>query len=77
MVFVTVGVTMTVGSLCGYALSSILYQKGAYYMAFRFPVWYALAYAGILTIVPLVITIVSLRRFSKESLVERLRGIEN
>lgn len=77
LVFVTVGVTMTAGSLCGYALSSILYQKGAYYMAFRFPVWYALAYAGILTIVPLVITIVSLRRFSKESLVERLRGIEN
>lgn len=77
LVFVTVGVTMTAGSLCGYALSSILFQKGAFYMSFRFPVRYALAYAGILTFVPLVITIVSLRRFSKEALVERLRGIEN
>lgn len=77
LVFVTVGVTMTVGTACGYALSHVLYHTGAFYMAFRFPVILALAYAGVLIFVPLVITFVSLHSFSKEALVERLRGMEN
>lgn len=77
LVFGAIGVTMTIGTLCGYALSRLLYRMGAFYMAFRFPVLYALAYAAVLIIVPLVITFASLRSFSKEALVERLRGMEN
>ena len=46
-------------------------------MAFKFPVSFALIYAGILIIVPLLITFVSMQSFSKEALVERLRGMEN
>ena len=46
-------------------------------MAFRFPTVLALAYAGVLTLVPLVITLVSMHSFSKEVLVERLRGAES
>ena len=46
-------------------------------MAFRFPTGFALAYAGVLTAVPLMITFMALYSFSKEALVERLRGMEN
>ena len=76
LVLATVGVTMTIGTLCGYALSKALYNIGAYYMAFKFPAVFALAYAAVLIAVPLVITVVSMRSFSKEALVERLRGAE-
>ena len=68
---------MTIGTLCGYMLSNMLYRIGAFYMAFRFPAGFALAYGGVLTAVPLLITFVSMRSFSKEALVERLRGMEN
>ncbi|MDE6626174.1 MAG: ABC transporter permease [Lachnospiraceae bacterium] len=77
LVFATVGVTITIGTLCGYELSNLLYNMGAFYMAFRFPAGFALAYAGVLVIVPLLITLVSMHSFSKEILVERLRGTEN
>lgn len=77
LVLATVGVTMTIGTLCGYTLSKMLYRIGAFYMAFRFPTGFALAYAGVLTAVPLMITFVALYSFSKEALVERLRGMEN
>lgn len=76
LVFAAVGVTMTAGTACGYVLSGILYKHGAYYMAFRFPVVFALAYAGVLVVVPLVITFASMKSFSKEALVQRLRGVE-
>ena len=76
LVFVTVGVTMTVGTLCGYGLSRILYNRGAFYMEFRFPAFFALVYAGVLIFVPLAISVISMRSFSKEALVERLRGAE-
>lgn len=72
----TVGATMTAGTLCGYVLSNMLYKIGAFYMAFRFPAAYAAVYAGVLAVVPLLITLVSMRSFSKESLVERVRGAE-
>lgn len=76
LVLATVGVTMTVGTACGFALSKALYNIGAYYMAFQFPVAFALAYAAVLIVVPLIITIVSMKSFSREALVERLRGVE-
>ena len=76
LVLATVGVTVTIGTLCGYVLSNVLYNMGAFYMAFKFPVSFALIYAGVLIAVPLIITLVSMKSFSKEALVERLRGIE-
>ena len=76
LVLATVGVTMTIGTLCGYTLSKMLYQMGVYYMAFQFPVIYTLIYALVLIAVPLIITLVSMKSFSKEALVERLRGAE-
>ena len=76
LVIATVGITMTVGTLCGYALCKALYGMGAFYMAFQFPMVFALAYAGVLIAVPLIITLVSMKSFSKEALVERLRGAE-
>ncbi len=77
LVFVTVGITMTAGTACGYALSRELCHMGAFYMSFRFPGVFALAYTAVLAFVPLVITVVSMGSFSREPLVERLRGSEN
>lgn len=77
LVLATVGVTTTIGTLSGYALSNMLYNMGAFYMAFQFPMNLALIYAGVLIAVPLLITFLSMHSFSKEALVERLRGMEN
>lgn len=77
LIVVTICVTMTIGTLCGLALSNLLYDIGAVYMAFRFPIVFALAYVGVLTAVPLLITVASMHSFSKAALVERLRGVEN
>ena len=76
LVLAAVGVTMTMGILCGYGLSNILYRMGAFYMAFRFPAALTLIYVGVLTVVPLAIILISVKSFSGESLVERLRGRE-
>ena len=46
-------------------------------MAFKFPVFMTLIYSVVLVSVPLIITLVSMHSFSKEALVERLRGMEN
>lgn len=77
LVLATVGVTMTIGTLCGYVLSNMLYNMGAFYMAFKLPVFMTLIYTVVLIAVPLLITVVSMHSFSKEALVERLRGMEN
>ena len=76
LTLVTLVVTMTIGTLCGYALILALYRGGAFYMAFRFPAALALAYGGVLVLVPFVIPFAALGSFSKEPLVERLRGTE-
>ncbi|MCI8482981.1 MAG: ABC transporter permease [Lachnospiraceae bacterium] len=76
LVLVTLGVTMTIGTACGYLLSHTLYERGAAYMVFRFPVVPSLVYLFLLIAVPLMITFTALHNFSKEALVERLRGIE-
>ena len=76
LVAVTLGITLTFGTLCGFALCNILYNAGAFYIAFRFPLMFTLAYAGVLTVVPLIITLVSINSFSKMTLVERLKGTE-
>lgn len=76
LVLATVGVTLTVGTLCGWFLSRTLAGMGVHYMVFQFPTGFGLAYVAVLVLVPLVITGVSLRTFAKEPLVERLRGME-
>lgn len=45
-------------------------------MAFRFPTGFALAYTGVLTVIPILISVLSMHGFSKESLTERLKGAE-
>ena len=48
LVGVTVGVTMTIGTLCGYILCRMLHGIGAVYMQFRFPFEFALGYVIVL-----------------------------
>ena len=76
LVGVTVGVTMTIGTLCGYILCRMLHGIGAVYMQVSFPFEFALGYAAVLILVPLLITVVSMKSFAREALVERLRGME-
>ena len=76
LALLTIGVAMTLGVLCGYALSSMLYDNGAFYMEFRFPDGFALGFTGVLIVTPLLITAACMHGFSKETLVERLRGAE-
>jgi len=76
LVLAAVGVTMTIGTLLGYVLTHLLHNGGAFYITFQFPVAFAIAYAAVLIVVPLIITLVSMKSFSKEALVERLRGAE-
>lgn len=73
---VSLCMTLIVGTLAGYGLCRILENSGVRYMSFRFPAGFALIYCAILVLVPTVITIVSMRSFSREALVERLRGVE-
>ncbi len=77
LVAVTLGITMTIGTMCGYALSCLLYDAGAFYMSFRFPVFSALGYTGILAAIPPVIIFACVYSFSRETLTERLRITEN
>lgn len=76
LVLAAVGVTMTIGTLLGYVLTHLLHNGGAFYITFQFPVAFAIAYAAVLIAVPLIITLVSMKSFSKEALVERLRVAE-
>lgn len=76
LVLAAVGVTMTIGTLLGYVLTNLLHNGGAFYITFQFPFAFALAYAVVLMAVPLIITLVSMKSFSKEALVERLRVAE-
>lgn len=76
LVLAAVGVTMTIGTLLGYVLTHLLHNGGAFYITFQFPVAFAIAYAAVLIAVPLIITLVSMKSFSKEALVECLRGAE-
>ena len=77
LICVVVGITLSVGTLCGYMLSHLLYKMGAYYMAFQFPMVFTLLYIGVLVAVPVIIVLVSMYSFSKEVLVVRLREMEN
>ena len=54
----------------------MLHGIGAVYMQFRFPFEFALGYVAVLILVPLLITVVSMKSFAREALVERLRGME-
>ncbi|MDE7105498.1 MAG: ABC transporter permease, partial [Ruminococcus sp.] len=76
LVGVTLALTLTVGTLFGYVLSTVLYNNGAFYMAFNFPTIFTAAYAAVLIIVPLIISAVCMHSFSKEPLTERLRGMK-
>lgn len=73
---VNILVTIFLGTGAGYGLCNMLDKVGTHYMKFCFPGWFVLAYTALLLVVPTVITFISLHNFSKEALVERLRGME-
>lgn len=69
-------VTLAAGTTAGWGLCHMLNNAGLDYMIFQFPAVLFTLYAAMLLFVPVIITVVSIQNFSKESLVERLRGAE-
>lgn len=69
-------VTLAAGTTAGWGLCRMLNNAGLDYMIFQFPAVLFTLYAAMLLFVPVIITVVSIQNFSKESLVERLRGAE-
>ena len=69
-------ITLTIGTAVGYLICWAFGKLGVHYMIYQFPVFYVLAYAVILLLVPYLISKIALRSFEKETLVERLREAE-
>lgn len=67
-------ITLVIGTSAGYAMIGILRYFGAEYMHFVFPGWFFAGYAVFIVLVPVLITEYMVRRFSRQTLVERLRG---
>ena len=66
-------ITLVIGTAAGYAMIWLLRYFGADYMYFVFPVWFFLGYAVFILLVPVLITEYMVRRFQRQTLVERLR----
>ena len=69
-------ITLTIGTAAGYLICWAFGKLGVHYMIYQFPVFYVLAYAVILLLVPYLISKIALHSFEKETLVERLREAE-
>ena len=65
-------ITFVLGTAAGYVMIQLLRYFGADYMHFVFPVWFFLGYAVFIVLVPVLITEYMVRRFQKQTLVERL-----
>ena len=66
-------ITLTAGTAAGYVMIGILRHFGAQYMHFSFPVWFFLGYAVFILAVPVLVTEYMVRRFQRQTLVDRLR----
>ena len=66
-------ITLVFGTAAGYLMIWLLRYFGADYMHFVFPVWLFLGYAVFILLVPVLITEYMVRRFRRQTLVERLR----
>lgn len=67
-------ITLTAGTAAGWVLIRVLRYFGADYMHFTFPIWFFLAYAVFIILVPVLVTEYMVRQFQKQTLVERLRN---
>lgn len=67
-------ITLVIGTAAGYVMIKLLQYFGAAYMHFVFPGWFFAGYAVFIVLVPVLITEYMVRRFSRQTLVERLRG---
>lgn len=68
-------ISLVFGSLVGYGMCRVMKAMGAYYMDYRFPTLFALLYIVVVLLVPCIISLVMMRRFRGQSLIERLREV--
>lgn len=69
-------VTCSIGSLCGYLMVFLFEWNGLSYMDYAFPYGYMIGYCAAGLLLPLVLSVVSVRLLNQKSLVERLRVAE-
>lgn len=68
--------TAVLGTGLGYLLISIMQTMDVDYFHYHFPGWYLLGYAVFTVIVPIIVTGVSIKRFRKEAIVDRMREVD-
>lgn len=68
-------ISLIFGSLLGYGVCQIITNLGVDYMEYQFPVLYSLIYVIIVILVPCIIAFFMIKKFKKQSLVERLREV--
>ena len=65
--------TLILGTVIGVLGVHLMRNFGALYMSYSFPWLYMIGYAVLITVIPLIISYVSVRAFRRQSLVDRLR----
>lgn len=70
-----IAISVIFGSLAGYGVYRLMENMGVNYMSYHFPIGYCLIYAAVVLLVPCVIAFFMIRRFRKESLIDRLRQV--
>lgn len=68
--------SLTLGGLAGWAIVAYLRDHSASYMQYQYPVRYALAYVALSAALPALISALTARVFSRQSIVERLQKRE-
>lgn len=68
--------SLTLGGFAGWAIVAYLRDHSASYMQYQYPVWYALAYVALSAALPALISALTAKVFSRQSIVERLQKRE-
>ena len=69
-------ITLLVGGFLGFMLIWGLNSIGMNYLHWAYPIWFALLYAVVVLVMPVIITKAAIYFLQKKSIVERLREIE-
>lgn len=68
-----IGITLLIGTMASIGVIELLRQFGGNYMHFAFPIWFFLGYIILIIAVPIIVSVVAIHMFNKQSLVERLK----
>lgn len=76
MAFYNTLFSLIFGGLIGWGLIRYLIKSGLSYLQYQYPIWYGIGYALLAALLPVMISLLTVKAFDKESLVERLKKRE-